>query len=70
MYKKMKSVPCMTAGHKTLRYQYAKDHVTQELNDWTEVIFSDEKKCNLDGPEGFANYWYDISNEPRVFSTR
>lgn len=66
----MKSVPVMTADHKKLRYQYTKDHVTWGLHEWTEVIFSDEKKFNLDGPDGFAHYWHDIRKKPRVFSTR
>jgi len=35
-----------------------------------QVIWSDEKKWNLDGPDGSKSYWHDLRKEPLYFSKR
>ena len=37
---------------------------------WTNIIFSDKKKFNLDGPDGWQYYWYDLRKEEQYFSKR
>ncbi|CAJ0592980.1 unnamed protein product [Cylicocyclus nassatus] len=66
-----KMTPCLklTVLHKQQRLAFAEEELTHPL-DWNRIVWSDEKKFNLDGPDGFTYYWHDLRKEPRHFSRR
>ena len=51
--------PALKSHHKIARLKWARDHMTWS-SEWKKIIFSDEKKFNLDGPDGLRYYWRDI----------
>lgn len=65
----MKRKPKLTSANIEGRKQFERDHI-HWTNKWRKVIFSDEKKFNLDGPDGFAYYWHDLRTEKKIFTKR
>ena len=63
-WRKMASVPNLTQCHRTSGINYAASALRWGEK-WQADIFSDEKKFNLDGPDGFLFYWRDLRHEPR-----
>lgn len=40
------------------------------MDEWNRTIFSDEKKFNLDGLDGWRLYWHNLRKEPLIFYKR
>jgi transposase len=66
-FTKMKTAPRLTQLHKNKRLEFCQLNMSR---DWRSLWFSDEKKFNLDGPDGFAYYWHDMRCEKKIFSKR
>lgn len=68
-FRRLKARPMMTPFHEGIRLNWAREFMSW-TTEWRKVIFSDEKKFNLDGPDGFQCYYHDLRKEPRYYSKR
>ena len=68
-YTKRAHSPKLSKDHKMARVEFAKK-MLKARQDWRRVVFTDEKKFNLDGPDGWQYYWHDLRKEPEFFFSR
>lgn len=64
VHRKMKRSPKLTANHKLQRMEFCRSNMA---TNWKNIWFSDEKKWNLDGPDGYNYYWHDCRKERKNF---
>lgn len=69
VYTKKAKKPNLTPRHVQARLDFARNHMSWK-REWNNVIFSDEKKFNLDGPDCCAYYWHDLRKDPQVKLSR
>lgn len=66
---KLKKKPHLFQHHRDARLAFCRAHMNWK-DEWKQVIFSDEKKFNLDGPDGFQYYYHDLRKEELLLSRR
>ncbi len=67
---RMKKLPKLSPSAIAKRLAFAKHHLENPDHSWTRVIFSDEKKWNLCGNDGYVSIWKEEMQEYTYSFTR
>jgi transposase len=59
VYRKKRRKPILSGLQRATRVAWARERL-HWTNKWKDIVFSDEKKFNLDGPDNNAFYYHDI----------
>ena len=54
---RIRKAPRLTKAAQLKRLEFARKHLSNYENSWPRVIFSDEKKWNLSGNDGYIRIW-------------
>ena len=61
-YQKERTTQLLDSARKAKRLEWAEQHMTWNL-EWSKVVWSDEKKFNLNAPDSYSHYWHYLRKE-------
>lgn len=62
-HERLKPIEAIRPENKEKRLAFARNYVTWTKDQWAQVIFTDEKKWNLIGNDGYVSAWVDNRQE-------